>query len=55
MEPKYTAAELAKHARQIFNTTPEVVTVALKIAGIENSTVEEAKKAVKNFLSKEVK
>lgn len=51
----YKVSELAAQARQIFNTTPEVVTVALRTAGKEAATVEEAKETVQKFLNREVK
>ena len=54
-EARYEATELAKNARQLFETTPEVVTVALKVAGVETATKEEAESIVREFLSKEVK
>jgi len=50
----YKVNELAAKARQIFGTTPEVVTVALNSAGKETATVGEAKAAVKAFLEREV-
>ncbi len=50
--PVYKVSELAAKARQVFGTTPEVVSVALK--GKEAATVEEAKTVVKNFLEREV-
>ena len=48
----YKVTELAAQARQIFGTTPEVVTVALKTTGKDTVTIQEAKKPVKDFLSK---
>lgn len=51
----YGAAELARNARKLFDTTPEAVTVALKTAGKEEATVEEAAAIIKAFLEKEVK
>lgn len=53
-KPVYKVDELAAKARQIFGTTPEVVTVALNSAGKETATVDEAKAAVKAFLEREV-
>lgn len=55
MEATYKTAELAAKARQMFGTTPEVVTVALRLAGKESFTVEEAKQTVHDFLNREVK
>lgn len=54
-KPVYKVNELAAKARQIFGTTPEVVTVALNSAGKEMATVDEAKATVKAFLEREVK
>lgn len=51
----YKASELAAQARTLFGTTPEVVTVALRSAGKETATVEEAKQTVQAFLDREVK
>lgn len=51
----YKAAELAAKARQMFDTTPEVVTVALRLTGKESFTVDEAKQTVQEFLNREVK
>lgn len=52
---KYRVSELAAQARQVFGTTPEVVTVALRVAGKESATLDEAKEAVQAFLEREVK
>lgn len=54
-EAKYKAAELAAKARQLFGTTPEVVTVALRDAGRESASVEETRQIVRAFLGREVK
>lgn len=51
----YKVPELAAQARQLFGTTPEAVIVALRTAGHEAATVEEAQKCVQAFLAKEVK
>ena len=55
METSYKAAELAAQARHLFNTTPEVVSVALRVAGRKTATVAEAQAIVGEFLEKEVK
>lgn len=55
MEATYKASELAAKARQMFHTAPEVVTVALRLAGKESCTVEEARQIVLTFLSREVR
>lgn len=54
-KPAYRVNELAAKARQIFGTTPEIVTVALNSAGKETATIDETKKVVKAFLESEVK
>lgn len=54
-EPLYTADELAAAARTQFNTAPEVVKTALKMAGKTKATQPEAVKIVKAFLEREVK
>lgn len=51
----YKVSELAAQARQLFDTPPEVVSVALRTAGKAAATVEEAQKYVQAFLAKEVK
>ena len=55
MAATYKASELAAKARQMFGTTPEVVTVALRLAGKDSFTVDEAKRTVRDFLNREVK
>lgn len=50
----YQTADLAAQARQMFGTTPEVVTAALNTAGKEAADVEEAREIVRKFLDREV-
>lgn len=50
----YSAAELAYNAKKLFNAMPECVTAALKMAGVKECTIDEAKTLVKNFLNQEV-
>lgn len=50
----YSVTDFASQAKKLFGTTPEAVTVAFHMAGIENATIEEAKKTVSEFLQKEV-
>ena len=53
-ESVYTAAELiANH--KVFNTSREIVEVALQIAGKRAATFTEAKTIIDNFRNKEVK
>lgn len=53
----YSISDLSEMevARNTFGTMPECVEAALKIAGKESYTVQEAKTIVKAFLEKEVK
>lgn len=54
-ETRYSVSDFAKQAKKLFGTTPEAVTVALRKAGKQTATVEEAQKTVREFLAKEVK
>ncbi len=51
----YKISELAAQARRLFGTTPEAVTAALRMAGKEAASVEEAGEIVRAFLDREVK
>lgn len=53
-ESVYTAAELAA-AHKTFETSYEIVAVALKLAGKEKATITEAKKIIDEFKNREVK
>ena len=53
-ESVYTAAELADN-HKFFNTSREIVTIALRLAGKEAATITEAKKIIEKFKTKEVK
>ncbi len=53
--PQYTAAELANATNRVFGVPQDVVTAALRMAGVKSATVEEAKKIVMEFAGKEVK
>lgn len=53
-ESVYTAAELVKNSH-VFNTSPEIVAVALRQAGKKTATFTEAKALVEKFKNKEVK
>lgn len=53
-ESMYTAAELANN-HTIFNTSYEIVSVALHLAGKKEATLAEAKEIVEKFKTKEVK
>lgn len=53
--PQYKAEELANAANRIFGVPQDVVTAALRMAGVKSATLEEAKKIVAEFAKKEVK
>ena len=53
-ESVYTAAELIEN-HKVFNTSREIVEVALRIAGKEAATFTEAKTIIEKFKNKEVK
>lgn len=53
-EPLYDSEELAAAAREKFNTSPEAVRTALKMANKSKATLTEAKNTVSAFLKKEV-
>lgn len=53
-ESVYTAGELAKN-HKLFNTSYEIVAVALRLAGKKTATFTEAKKIIENFKNREVK
>ena len=50
----YSAAELANAARARFKVPPEVVQVALKLAGKKEATLQETQKIVKEFMERKV-
>ena len=54
VESVYTAEELAKNHRT-FNTSREIVVVALRHAGVKEATLNDARKIIDNFKNKEVK
>lgn len=53
-ESVYTAEELASNY-WVFNTSYEIVAVALRLAGKDAATFEEAKQIIEKFKNKEVK
>lgn len=53
-ESVYTAAELTANFK-VFNTSREIVEVALRIAGKKSATFTEAKEIIEKFKNKEVK
>ena len=54
MESVYTADYLIANFKA-FHTSPEVVTVALRLAGKKEATFAEARKIIETFKNKEVK
>lgn len=53
-ESVYTATELVENYK-VFNTSREIVEVALRIAGKKTATFTEAKAIIEKFKNKEVK
>ena len=53
-ESVYSAVELAEN-HKVFNTSREIVEVALRIAGKSSATLTEAKAIIDKFKKKEVK
>lgn len=53
-ESVYTAEELAQN-HKFFNTSYEIVAIALQLAGKQAATVTEAKTIIEKFKNKEVK
>lgn len=53
--PEYSAAELTQAAGKVFGQSPDIVSAALRVAGVKSATITEAQKIVKEFANKEVK
>ena len=53
-ESLYTVQELAACSAQVFGTSPDIVTAALKVAGVKKTTQREASRIVEAFRKKEV-
>ena len=53
-ESLYTVAELAAAAQAVFHTNSDIVTAALRMAGVKKATQKEAAKIVEAFRKKEV-
>ena len=51
----YTAAELVRASDTVFGKSQDIVTAALRKAGMKSATIEAARKVVNDFASKEVK
>ena len=54
VEITYTVDEFAKASKKL-NASPDIIRAAFSVAGIEKATVDEAKKIVNSFKTKEVK
>jgi len=54
-EARYPINELAAHSEKLFEATPEMVIVALRAAGKEEATVDEARAVVRDFAEREVR
>ena len=53
--PVYSAAELAESAARLFGASEDIATAALRVAGIQAATIEQAENIIKKFAKKEVK
>ena len=53
-ESEYTVAEFAAVADAVFHATPDIVTAALKVAGVTKTTKSAAIDIVEKFRKKEV-
>lgn len=53
-ESLYTVEELAAAAQAVFRTNSDIVTAALRTAGVKKATQKEAAKIVEAFRKKEV-
>lgn len=51
----YSARELTEAAGTVFNTSPDIVSAALRVAGVKQATVADAEKIIKEFAGKEIK
>lgn len=54
-ESVYTAKELALAAKSRFHTVPEVVVATLFVNGLQETTISNAEKLIKEFLERKVK
>ena len=53
-EDEYTVAEFAAAAKSEFGTTPDIVTAALREAGVEKTTRSAAAAIIEEFRKREV-
>lgn len=54
VESLYTVAELAAVAKEVFHTSPDIVTAALRMKGVKKTTQKEAARIVEDFRKMEV-
>ena len=53
-EPEYTVEEFAASAGSLFGASPDIVTAALRVAGVTKTTKSAAEKIIEQFRKKEV-
>lgn len=53
--PVYSREELIGAADKVFSCSPDIVTAALRVAGIQRATIAEATTIVRDFAGKEIK
>ena len=53
-EPEYTVEEFAENAISVFGAAPDIVTAALRVAGVTKTTKSAASKIIEEFRKKEV-
>lgn len=53
-EPEYTVEEFAANAVSVFGAAPDIVTAALRVAGVTKTTKSAAEKIIEQFRKKEV-
>lgn len=53
-EPEYTVEEFAASAGSVFGASPDIVTAALRVAGVKKTTKSAAAEIIEKFRKKEV-
>ena len=53
-ESEYTAAEFAANTRALFGVSPDIVTAAFKVAGLDHASKSKADNIIQEFKKKEV-
>ena len=53
-EAEYTVEEFAANALPVFGTSSDIVTAALRVAGVKKTTIIAATKIIEEFRKKEV-